>query len=116
MLEEECAVCLQPISNPVCERCYLKQIDAWLKQIHVTMMPRAFILNHIRKNTSFDTLSDVRCVLCGRENVSVCSYCFFDKVANILRGLNLSEEFIQTFHASFNYVESYDAEVGEMSV
>jgi hypothetical protein len=104
MLKETCIDCLQPITNPVCEECYIKQIDAWLKGIEMTALPRAFIMNQIRKKLYYDGLNENECIICGNM-VHVCSYCFFKKVSKVFENLQLCDEFVQTFLASFSYVE-----------
>jgi hypothetical protein len=91
----------------------MKQIEAWLKYINMTEIPRKVIISQIRKNISFDSLNETECVVCGKDNVGVCSYCFFNKVSRILSNMKLKNDFIEDFLASFNYVHSHEQEEHE---
>ncbi|MFZ5955850.1 MAG: hypothetical protein ACOYT4_05495 [Nanoarchaeota archaeon] len=102
MLKENCSVCFKPITTPICESCYMRQIEKWLEHIDMTALPKKFILDQIKRNLYFDGINEGECIICGSE-VNVCSYCFFLKVASILKKIKLSDEFIQDFLATFNY-------------
>lgn len=104
---------MQQITNPICMGCYIKQIDAWLKDIHMTAIPRSVIISQLKKNMKYDSVNETECVICKKDNVSVCSYCFFKRVSRILHGMEVRAEFIDTFLASFNYVQSYEQEEHE---
>jgi hypothetical protein len=108
MIKETCEVCMQPITNPICVGCYIKQIEAWLKDIHMTAIPRSVIISQIKKNMVFDSLNEEECVICRKDSVSICSYCFFKQVSIILHKMEVRAEFVDVFLASFNYVQQYD--------
>ena len=97
-----CISCYEPITHPICERCYLKQIDRWLEHSGVNLRKRVSIQTKLRQVLTPEIESNTTCVLCGDE-VKICSYCFLIKVTKTLKKIKLSEELIQAFLATFNY-------------
>lgn len=97
-----CISCYEPITHPICEWCYLKQIDRWLEHSGVNDKKRNIINFKLREALSPEVESTTTCVLCGEE-VRTCSYCFLIRVTRILKKIKLSEELIQSFLADFNY-------------
>ncbi len=63
------------------------------------------ILTKIKQDNFSEDLGKTECIICKKENVSVCSYCFFLKTTKTLRKLNLGGQFIQYFLATFSYYE-----------
>jgi hypothetical protein len=97
-----CISCFEPITNPICEWCYLKQIDRWLEHSGVNNKKREAIQLKLREALTPEIETNTNCVLCGDE-VKVCSYCFLIRVTKTLKKIKLSEELIQSFLADFNY-------------
>jgi len=68
------------------------------------------MISDLRKGLSGEMLYGNSCVLCHKEEVKICSYCFFVKVAKIMKRTKLSEELIQALLADFNYHVEREAE------
>jgi hypothetical protein len=51
--------------------------------------------------------NSTKCVLCQKENITLCSYCFFLIVVRTLRELNFPENKIDNFLEVFNYRVSH---------
>ena len=106
MLKENCTSCLQPITNPICEACFIRQIDSWLKSIDFTAMSREKIISKLISNKSPESLNEQECIVCGQA-VDICSYCFVLKTSKLFKRTHLTEEFIQNFQAIFSYCQNY---------
>lgn len=102
MLKETCASCWQPITNPICESCFIRQVSSWLINIDMTALPKEIIISALKQEISHDTLNEEECIFCG-NHVDICSYCFVEKASRIFRRLGLRKEFIQSFQAIFSY-------------
>ena len=102
MLKENCVTCLQPITNPICEGCFIRQVDSWLKSIDMTLISRGVIVSKLVSNISPESMNEQECIICGR-NVDLCSYCFVSKTSRLFKKIGLSEEFVQNFQAIFSY-------------
>ncbi len=98
-----CISCYHAITNPVCERCYLRQIEKWLDQIGLKQNKKQKILQNLHTKLSNETTNEEKCILCGDEAITTCSYCFFLKAAKGMKKAGMSGEFIQSFLAIFNY-------------
>ena len=103
MVNESCGICLEPITNPVCSGCYLREVYSWMQGMKIKKIPKEIIIELIKRKLNSDTTNEIRCVLCNKEEVSVCSYCFFSVAERILKELNLSEELINNYNEIFNY-------------
>jgi hypothetical protein len=98
-----CTECSEVITNPVCERCYLKEIAHWMKDLGIGMIPMKLVLSKIKKEIPADSLNETTCIICGRETLSDCAYCFFLKVGKILKQMNFPDKEISEFLNIFNY-------------
>lgn len=99
-----CIVCGDSISDPVCRGCYIKQIEILLNDIQMHSLAKEIILTKIRNKFSTEDLNDIECILCRKDNVSTCRYCFSIILTNILREFNFTEEMIE----NFGYHHSYE--------
>jgi len=101
----DCAMCMQPINNPICCQCYLKQINSWIEDTGFNKIDKTTIVKEIKKSISQETLSEEKCVICSKESIVLCSHCFFSKTYQTLLRLNIPENFIQVFFTIFSYIE-----------
>ena len=102
-----CTDCHESISNPICLNCFLKQINHWLTDNRIKSRTKNALIKEIEKEFFKEIYNnpenEIECALCGREEVSVCSYCFFLKVNRILKKLNIGKKQIDEFMEIFNY-------------
>ncbi len=98
-----CVSCYEPITNFICERCYLNQIEKWLSNSGLDIDTQEFILEKIRKTFTKELETQNTCIICKTEDVKICSYCFFLKIAKTMKKIGISKEFIELFLADFNY-------------
>lgn len=108
--EENCQICLQPITNPICSECYIKHVDNWLVSQGMGPVERNIVISRIRRALPRESLNPHLCVSCLDGYLSLCSYCFFFKTLNILRELGFSDRFLESFEEIFSYLQE-DAEV-----
>lgn len=103
-IQHLCINCFEGITNPVCEKCFLKQIEYWLIDRKVGSESRKIIIKNIKNQMpKGETLNEIECIICGKENVSLCSYCFFLKVVKVLKTLHFKEDAMENFLEIFNY-------------
>jgi len=83
-MEEQCEICLHPITDPVCVSCYLKHARVWLRDFGVTEKQVEKAIAQIKESLPAETLNQHRCVICGKNDVSVCMYCSFLRTSKVL--------------------------------
>lgn len=101
-MEELCEMCLRPITDPVCENCYLKQIESWLDKECLNLLVKVNFIKKIRDSIPEYALNEEKCILCNSENIKVCRHCFFLIAANKLLEMKLSKEAVTYFENMFN--------------
>ena len=101
--DQVCIHCYHIAVNPICEKCYTKQIYFWLSYQEINPKITSNIIKNIKEKFSSENQCDMLCIICNTELVSTCTFCYFFKVENILRKLNLSEKIIDNFLEIFNY-------------
>ena len=89
----------ESIENPICFDCFSKQIQT--KNLSIDSGTKQLLLNEIKKeyiNRSSHTPDYlVKCSLCKKNRVSVCPYCFLQRINNILTEQKLSDKQINHF-------------------
>lgn len=101
-----CIVCGYSISDPVCKRCYIKQIEILLADLNLHEIVNEIILKKIKNKFPTETLTDMECILCKKDNVTVCRYCFSVILKDTLKELNFTEEMIENFGYNPLYEEN----------
>ena len=101
--KNSCIVCYEPITNPICRKCYIKQIGAWIKDLGLNSMETKITLNQVKKDVPKLTVPSSNCILCQKENISLCSYCLFLKATHTLQKMNFPDNLINQFLEIFNY-------------
>jgi len=99
-------VCRDSISDPVCRICYIKQTEILLNDLNLHEIANEIILRKIKDKFPTETLNTTECILCKKDNVAICRYCFSIILKNILRELNLPEEMIENFGYNNMYEEN----------
>jgi len=98
-----CMRCYQKISNPVCEKCYMKHFSLWLKEQDLDKKTKLEILKRLRFIKLIENYSEQECILCKKMNVSLCTYCFFLNVETNLSRLGVSDKILENFDQIFDY-------------
>jgi len=98
-----CTMCADTITNPVCEKCYLREIAQWLRDFGIGPIPMRIVFTRIKEEMSPETMNETTCIICGRETLSACAYCFFLKAAKVFKELNFPDRVIRSFLEVFNY-------------
>jgi len=101
-----CTECTEAISDPICLDCFLNQMEDWMIDEDIDPQTKRILIKEIKKefneyenNPEFETI----CTICQRQEVSICSYCFFLKIVRILKKIKLSKKKVETFREIFNY-------------
>ncbi len=102
-MQNFCTKCSQVITNPVCERCHMSEVKHWLRDLKIDEIPKKLVIEKLRKEFTPETFNDDFCVICGKETLSTCSYCFFLTVARVLKELNFPDRVVARFLEVFNY-------------
>ena len=101
--EQLCTNCFQGVTNPICEKCHTKQLALWLNDSGFHHKTIRYIVSRIRKDLESEGTNESLCILCSRDLISLCTFCYFFKVDEVLRELDLPGEMIEEFLETFNY-------------
>jgi hypothetical protein len=74
-----------------------------MKDSGIGNIPMKLVITKIKKDIPADTLNETTCIICGRETLSDCAYCFFLQVGKILKQMNFPDKVIRSFLTIFNY-------------
>ncbi|MBU1201001.1 MAG: hypothetical protein KJ583_07555 [Nanoarchaeota archaeon] len=91
----ECIVCREVITNPVCVECIEMEIQTWLYEVKPELVEE---LNRVTDEINFK-FGDTSCILC-KEDMSVCTYCY---IHHILTWLEKHPYLIGEFKRLFNF-------------
>lgn len=101
--ENLCVECLHNITNPICTECMFKDFKRWVADLDISGAQKFLIVGLARKEImKVDSLNDERCILCGHENLTICSYCFFIKMARVLKKVEVGSMALANFYKIFN--------------
>src|SRR3989344_7454114 len=97
-----CTSCAQTISNPLCPRCFAHHVELWLRDKNLTNKQAAEVKRKLNKMIieSEETTSEIPCLICDREQVNLCTYCFTHNAELILS--KISEEVLEEFEDDFH--------------
>lgn len=98
-----CAECLYALKNPICTDCFLREIDAWLKDNGMVSFCREIVLSRIKEMTEFQSFNEEKCILCKEQIPVLCAYCYFLKAALSLKEINFTDKELENFLEIFNY-------------
>lgn len=99
-----CTSCVQPITNPLCPFCFVREVLVWLDEEFISKKTLLKIKKEFQKILLEveDTPSDISCVVCGAPKVNYCTYCFTNKAERVLER-NIGEgELLENFRDLFN--------------
>ncbi|MBM3234177.1 hypothetical protein FJZ19_03715 [Candidatus Pacearchaeota archaeon] len=106
--KDVCEVCLHPISNPICVECYLKHVASWLGDFGFSERKAVKILGRIRQRLPRETMNEYRCIVCGKNDASICMYCAFLATSKIFLKLNAPKKYLDVFLESSNFKREED--------
>jgi hypothetical protein len=95
--------CEYPITDPVCSDCYIRQTAIRLNDLKINSMIIDFVSNKLKKRFLLETLNDSECVLCDKNSIDICRYCFSVILIGILKELNFAEDLMSNFEYSPKY-------------
>ena len=95
-----CAICEYSITDPVCRKCYIKETRVLLNDLNVNSRVTKFIINKVKDKFPVENLNSTKCILCNKENVTLCRYCFSVILTRILSELNFTDDLIENFKYS----------------
>lgn len=84
VLDAECIICREGITNPICPECLAKEIRSWYPRIRIMGTPMSY--------------GEVKCLFCGKR-MSICAHCYTRDIYEQLKEEDsiLAEEFIEVF-------------------
>ena len=97
VLEEECCICNEAITNPICHDCLNKEVMTWVKTRNPELVKYVEGIKDIFKGLY---ASSTTCILCGNV-LNVCAHCFVKEVYDSLARVNT--EAAEAFKKAFNY-------------
>jgi hypothetical protein len=99
-----CVLCGYTISDPICTSCCIKRAELLLNDLNLSDIDNETILEKLKSRFTGEILDDTECILCKKENVNFCFYCFSIIFKNVLREFNFDEDSIE----EFGYNQLYD--------
>ena len=104
-----CVQCYDTITNPVCEECHMKHVARWLKDSPLDIKEKRELMCEIKASLPQEAMNENICILCGKNTLSVCSYCFFLDAARVIKKRINSKIALQSFLAMFDYQKGHDS-------
>ena len=98
-----CNVCGQTIKHPICEKCHLRDVMYWMRDRNFSRGQQIAFLSRMQKVIKKDVPMKGYCISCYNELPSMCSYCFFYRVAKIMQACKVNNEDLESFLETFNY-------------
>lgn len=101
-----CMICGYSITDPVCGSCYTKQTLVLLSDLKLNSTTNIFIEKKLKNIFYSEKLNDINCILCKKNNVFICHYCFLENLGRILEELNFNEGMINNLRGDLSYEEN----------
>ncbi len=101
-MEEFCELCSEPITDPICENCYLREIESWFDKECLNPIIKINLIKKIKDSVPDYTLNQEKCILCQSENIKICRHCFFILAAQKLWEMKISKQAVMYFESTFN--------------
>lgn len=93
---QNCPICDEPVTNPICMDCLITEVKGWMNEKKKALVPlvesRAQLFNGYPG-------TGVNCIICGQE-MNVCSHCFTEDIMICLQQdyPNLAAQFRRCFN------------------
>jgi len=104
-LKKKCLLCSHEINPPVCTNCLLKKIDNTLKIFGISKHNRDSVIESMNKKISFNDLNTKKCMICNKNEISLCGYCFIFTINKTLIEYNFPNDFIGHFNRYINFIK-----------
>jgi len=85
----------------------MKHVAKWLEESPLGIRARTELMSEIRASLPEEAMNENICILCGRNTLSVCSYCFFLTAARVIKRKVHDKIALQTFLAMFDYQKGH---------
>lgn len=97
-----CENCGETFSDPVCEECQLRELEAWLIDQNYNKITRQIILRAVKKQLismegGFGEPAEVACEICHNLHLLSCPYCFDTASFMVLRKFHAKHEMLEKF-------------------
>lgn len=107
--KDNCQICMEAISNPICKNCHTQEVDSWLKDLKIGYPERKKVISALKDKIPPNPIeTNSTCIICKQNEINVCSYCFFYITLKILSDEDFSYEIIEDFLETFNYQLGYE--------
>ena len=97
---QECVLCREHITNPLCPECIGEQVKSWLFEVRSDLVSG---LDIETSKLSLGLFNNNACISC-KKHMDVCTYCYTEHIFEWLEPLVNKEElseFIRFFHYDF---------------
>jgi hypothetical protein len=98
---QECVLCEEYITNPLCPECVGEQIKTWLAETKPDLVS---LLDIETRKMSQHVFDENHCISC-KKDMDVCTYCYTEHILDWLEDKlpkeNLSQ-FVKFFHYDFH--------------
>ena len=98
---EECVLCKEHITNPLCPECVGEQVKTWLFEVRPDLVSA---LDIETSKMSLGLFNNNTCISC-KKHMDVCTYCYtehvFEWIGPLVEKNDLSE-FLRFFHYDFH--------------
>ena len=95
---QECVLCKENITNPLCPNCISDQVITWLKEVKPEIVEE---LRQETKKLDLGLFNKNECIKC-KGFMDICTYCYTEHVFEWLKkkhtSKNTENEFIKFFH------------------
>lgn len=98
-----CTECAQPVTNPLCSKCFTNEIISWLRDKKISYPKIGSVMGdfQILLKEAQESPSDIDCISCNKTKVNFCTYCFLNKTRRIINknisNKKIHEEFEEDF-------------------
>ena len=108
---EDCLSCGENIVHPLCPDCIAKGYLEWIKKFPKEEKGlKIKVLHFVRAHNLFAKNSKT-CIVCGKNNTSICPYCFTEYLYRISKeaglGIAALTEFLFIFNFDFEHKGYY---------
>lgn len=103
ILNYECLECGEPITNPICPDCILKQFTIWIEQypkLKKKILPG--LKKFVKSSKEFKQDSQT-CIVCYKNSTYLCPYCFTEFVLYSLKEIKSEDNILRDYLEFFNF-------------